>query len=176
MSFARSLSELKSEQEFSQITLTSSSKSVDPASLSAIWSTLSLLLRNGAPTRLRFLPSHLSLVVSSSQEIGPISSPEANFLEDLTRTAHVTGASLACSSVLAGLTSESDEFGDVGILLPSASVRGNISEEDKEKQILTLLGLQDWLESGGRVSTIKCPVDHPVGHADFLHDFSVLPM
>ena len=120
--------------------------SMSPA-LSAVWSIFSLLNQSSCtPDRIAFLPHYLSLVLSSSaHNLNSIPSEEGRFIKDLTRAAHVTSASLSCSSVLAGLSSDSDQFGDVGILLP-------VLEGDRETEIVNLLGLQHWLQNGGKVS------------------------
>lgn len=139
------LSELKSELVFLRLT---DKTPLPSAALSTVWSTLSLLCQSSRNLeQIAFLPPYLSLVPSSSILHILNSTPfsEGDFIEKLTRAAHFTSASLACSSVLAGLSSESDQFGDVGILLP-------VLEDDKETEILHHLGLAHWLDDGGKVS------------------------
>jgi len=162
MSPVINISEFKSEQDFSQIIAgsTSHKPALDAASLTAIWSTLSLLRPLGATqiasaTQLSFLPSHLTLVVNVSPGKDAMAPHEAqDFLFDLTRAAHVTGSSLACSSVLAGLSSESDEYGDVSLWLGDVTL-----DEDKEEHVIKLLGLDHWLQNGGRIVRSKSSTD-----------------
>lgn len=149
MTATTNLSQLKSESEFLRITHTavSTSDSSTSLALSAVWSTLALLGQSShAVEDIAFLPTYLCLVLSSYQ-LGTLSPEETGLVADLTRAAHATSASLACSSVLAGLSSESDEFADVAIMLPVSGGEG-----DRETEIVRLLGLAHWLDSGGKVS------------------------
>lgn len=146
MSITANLSELKTEPEFLTITHRATAESSTYPALSAVWSTLSLLSQSSCiPDQVAFLPPYLSLVLSSStNNLKSISYEEGKFVKDLTHAAHVTSTLLSCSSVLAGFSSDSDQFGDVGILLP-------ILKGDRETEIINLLGLAHWLRSGGKV-------------------------
>ncbi|KAJ7251766.1 hypothetical protein B0H12DRAFT_985891, partial [Mycena haematopus] len=63
----------------------------------------------------------------------------------LASAAHAAAASVLCSSILAGHTSESDDFGDVAICLgPGAFGKGN------ERAVLASLGL-----GSGQISSIE---------------------
>lgn len=141
------LSDLKYKTESELLTITTTECSVSPA-LSAVWSTVSLLGQSScAPDRIAFHPPYLSLALSPSSvhDLNSITSEEGKFVKDLTQAAHATSTLLSCSSVLAGLSSESDQYGDVGILLP-------VLEGDRETEIINLLGLAHWLRNGGKVS------------------------
>ncbi|KAF8529418.1 hypothetical protein JB92DRAFT_660461 [Gautieria morchelliformis] len=146
MSITASLSKLKSEPEFLRITHEATTKPLPSPALTAIWSTLSFLSASShTPDQIGFFPPYLTLVLSSSaHNLTSFPPSEGTFVENLTRAAHVTSTSLSCSSVLAGLSSESDEFGDVGILLPHLGA-------DKEREIVNLLGLDHWLLDGGKI-------------------------
>lgn len=61
---------------------------------------------------------------------------EREFLADLTQRAAAAASSLACGSILAGTTSESDEYGDVAFWLD-----GGDFVPGREREILNALGL-----------------------------------
>jgi hypothetical protein len=66
----------------------------------------------------------------------------ASFLNSLARAATVVANANACGSLLAGQSSEADEFGDVGIWLESGGpgiLKGN------EADVLKAIGLGAWL-------------------------------
>lgn len=64
------------------------------------------------------------------------------YLASLVRAAHRAGASLLCSSVLAGRGSESDEFGDVAFWV------GEVGDDAQAGDTLQALGLMGMLERG----------------------------
>jgi hypothetical protein len=110
-------------------------------SLSSIWSTLLLLKRlSSHPERLSFIPSALTIT-----SCGVFNPNKQDFLRDLVISSHETSTSAACSSLLAGHSSENDDFGDIGIFVPM--VNG-----DKSTGVLEVLGLGDWLREGAKVS------------------------
>jgi len=97
-----------------------------------------------------FLPSSLILVPPESKsksESESKPSPETEtYLASLVRAAHRTGASLLCSSVLAGRGSESDEFGDVAFWV--GEVGDAQADGAQADDILRALGLMGMVERG----------------------------
>ncbi len=71
------------------------------------------------------------------------------YLKQLTRTANAAAASVLCGSILAGHTSDADDFGDVAIYLGP----GNFGP-GHEQGVLQLLGLENVMSSddGGNAS------------------------
>lgn len=121
-----------------------------PALIKSVWSTLELLAP-AAPS-LSYAPAHFTLLSpnAASKEIS--SYRVQSFLEELTRASFEVAASLLTSSVLAGRTSESDEYGDVGIWV------GNL-ESKEPKAVLRNLGLDEWVTNkGGKVCVDDVPL------------------
>ena len=75
-------------------------------------------------------------------------------LKQLTSTANAAAASVLCGSILAGHTSDADDFGDVAIYLgPGDYGPGH------ERNVLQLLGLENVLSSdGGGDASLKASV------------------
>lgn len=67
---------------------------------------------------------------------------------ELVRAANEAANSNACSSVLAGQTSEADEYGDVGILLHTNAISPAYNLEKNVQAILSSLGLKGLLTAG----------------------------
>lgn len=89
-------------------------------------------------------------VLSSTIDAHRVAPSTRNYLRQLTRSANAAAASLACGSILAGHTSETDEYGDVAIWLGSDGEHGTGHELD----VLSLLGLENVM---GRVQ-VRCLV------------------
>lgn len=68
------------------------------------------------------------------------------YLQRLTKLTNEAANSVACGSILAGPSSETDEFGDVAIWLGD-----NALQPGEEKEVLRILGLQDLLQSTAQV-------------------------
>lgn len=67
---------------------------------------------------------------------------------ELVRAANEAANSNASSSVLAGQTSEADEYGDVGILLHTNAISPAYNLEKNVQAILSSLGLKGLLTAG----------------------------
>ncbi|KAI0915651.1 hypothetical protein AcV5_003515 [Taiwanofungus camphoratus] len=72
--------------------------------------------------------------------------PQEEFLSALTLGANDAASSTACGSILAGQTSESDEYGDIAFWLGE----GNFNKGN-EKAVIKALGLQFWLSQETKV-------------------------
>lgn len=149
----------------------------DAALLSPIWSTLSALRSIIGPNLdkpgLNFAFPRLTLIasdaLSSNTEISSESLPFLKYLEyteSLVRAAASAAVRNACSSVLAGHSTESDEFGDVGLLIDSkllSETEGDDSPRSRSRAILSALGLDALLKAqGGQVS-----IDRPKSFFSF---------
>jgi len=123
--------------------------SLDNASIQAIGSTISFLRGSGsnaATSSTSFIPSHILLTPPSSP--GP-SQKVQNTIRSIVIAANQTALANACSSVLAGATSESDDYGDVGFWLGAGEFgKGN------EKGVIEKLGFGELLARGGGGSKI----------------------
>jgi hypothetical protein len=119
--------------------------------IKSVWATLELLAP-AAPS-LFYAPAHFALVSSSNQSIDQQAAfGVQSFLEELTRASFEVATSLLCSSVLAGQSSESDEYGDVGIWV------GTLSQRDPWA-VLSNLGLKEWIQSKGGKVRLHIPKD-----------------
>ncbi|CAG8624216.1 16747_t:CDS:2 [Acaulospora colombiana] len=102
-----------------------------------------------ATPALLYAPSHFTLVSKNVAEQQDSSFRVQSYLEEVTRASYEVATSLLCSSILAGRTSESDEYGDVGIWV------GKLPDRDPQ-EVLRNLGLADWIESkGGKIVQAK---------------------
>jgi hypothetical protein len=114
-----------------------------PALIRQVWATLELL-RPASPL-LSYSPAHFTLLSSDTARKEISSDRVQSFLEELTRASFEVATSLLCSSVLAGRTSESDDYGDVGIWI------GPLAHKEP-KDVLRRLGLDEWVANkGGKV-------------------------
>jgi hypothetical protein len=109
-----------------------------PALIKGLWATLELLAP--AAPGLSYAPAHFTLLSpdASSKQIS--SNRVQSFLEELTRASFEVATSLLCSSVLAGRTSESDDYSDVGIWIGPLAHTEPID-------VLRQLGLDQWVSS-----------------------------
>jgi hypothetical protein len=112
--------------------------------IKSVWATLELLAP-AAPSLL-YAPAHFALISSLNQSVDQQAAfGVQSFLEELTRASFEVATSLQCSSVLAGQSSESDEYGDVGMWV------GALQKEDPW-EVLSNLGMKEWIQSkGGKV-------------------------
>ncbi|KAJ7124906.1 hypothetical protein C8R44DRAFT_781758 [Mycena epipterygia] len=79
----------------------------------------------------------------------PVPTAQLTYLESLASAAQRAATSVLCSSILAGHSSESDDFSDVPVWLGQGSYgRGH------EQAVLQKLGLEP-LAKGGRVSSVE---------------------
>jgi hypothetical protein len=107
---------------------------------------MTLQLLAPATPALLYAPSHFTLLSQTAAENQDSSFRVQSYLEEVTRASYEVATSLLCSSILAGRTSESDEYGDVGIWV------GKLPNREPQ-EVLRNLGLADWIESkGGKVS------------------------
>jgi hypothetical protein len=134
------LNALKSKSEF--ITQTSATTHAPPALIHGVWNTLSLLASRS--TSLSYSPTHCTLVASLGGNKAELASHTLSFLEELTRASYEVASTLLCGSVLAGRTSESDEYGDVGVWI------GDL-KHGTALDVLKRLGLDSWLRQGAKV-------------------------
>lgn len=112
----------------------------------SVWATLELLAP-AAPS-LSYAPAHFALVSPGLSVDQQAAFRVQSFLEELTRASFEVATSLMCSSVLAGQSSESDEYGDVGIWV------GTLSQKDPW-EVLSNLGLKEWIQSkGGKIVNV----------------------
>lgn len=109
-----------------------------PPMIKAVWATLQLL--GQATPSLNYAPAHFALISSKTDSTHPTIFRVQSYLDELTRAAFEVSTSLLCSSVLAGRSSESDEYGDVGVWV------GALAQKDPEN-VLKNLGLADWVKS-----------------------------
>lgn len=138
------LNALDSKSEF--ITQTSATTHAPPALIHGVWNTLSLLASRS--TSLSYAPTHYTLVASLDGNKAELASHTLSFLEETTRASFEVASTLLCSSVLAGRTSESDEYGDVGLWIGDLKHRTGVD-------VLKRLGLDSWLKQGAKVGL--CP-------------------
>lgn len=121
---------------------TSATTHAPPALIHGVWSTLSLLASRS--TSLLYAPTHFTLAASLGGNRAELASHTLSFLEELTRASYEVASTLLCSSVLAGRTSESDEYGDVGLWIGDLKHR-------TAADVLKRLGLDSWLRQGAKV-------------------------
>jgi hypothetical protein len=115
-----------------------------PDLIRGVWSTLQLLAP--AAPLLSYAPAHFTLLSPEVARKEISSDRVQSFLEELTRASFEVTTSLLCSSVLAGRSSESDDYGDVGIWVGPL-------EHKQPMDILRRLGLAEWVTNkGGKVS------------------------
>jgi len=131
---------LRSKSEF--ITQTSATTHAPPGLVHGVWNTLSVLAPQS--TNLSYAPTHFTLVASLDGNKAELASHTLSFLEELTRASYEVASTLLCSSVLAGRTSESDEYGDVGLWI------GDL-KHGTAADVLRRLGLNSWLHQGAKI-------------------------
>jgi len=80
--------------------------------------------------------------------------PQISLIKALVEAAEEAATSLACSSILAGQGSESDDHGDVGIWLGKGTYG-----KGHESEVLDALGLQSWAKGEKIVAVELQPPD-----------------
>lgn len=137
----------------------------EPALLTPIWTTVSTLQALVSPTAvdadsLYFVLPHLTLAVGKDASTKDISSvlKDKEMLatsEAIVRAAAKAANSHSCSSILAGHSTESDEYGDIGIWFDPSIIPASGDVEDKRQTsrvVLSALGLDALLNAqGGQV-------------------------
>lgn len=73
----------------------------------------------------------------------PVSGEVEGYVNELTTEANEAAASLFCGSILAGQSSETDEYGDVGVWLGDLEIGPGASKSDSEV-IVEALSLTRW--------------------------------
>lgn len=101
---------------------------------------------NNTITLLRSLQSEerLDLTETGKAILGkPTNGEVEEYVNELTAEANKAAASLFCGSILAGQSSETDEYGDVGVWLGDLGIGPGASELDSEA-IVEALSLTPW--------------------------------
>jgi hypothetical protein len=101
---------------------------------------------NNTITLLRSLQSEAQLNLTGTRKavLGkPASSEVEEYVNELTTEANEAAASLFCGSILAGQSSEADEYGDVGVWLGDLEIGLGASKSDSEV-IVEALSLAAW--------------------------------
>lgn len=75
----------------------------------------------------------------------PASDEAEEYLNELTVEANEAAASLFCGSILAGQSSETDEYGDVGVWLGDLGI-GPASSKPEPEAIIEALSLAHWVK------------------------------
>ncbi|KAH7104101.1 hypothetical protein BKA62DRAFT_693526 [Auriculariales sp. MPI-PUGE-AT-0066] len=98
-----------------------------------------------------FNPAHLYLVPAHTE--APVPSTAQAELQSLTIDAQQAAAVSSCSSILAGTSSESDEYGDIAVWLGGTddATSGVFEGDNRENAVITALGLAGWLEKGAKM-------------------------
>lgn len=94
-----------------------------------------------------FLPRHILLLPPRAQGVQAPHDRYLRYFGELAILANKAAESLACSSILAGQGSESDDTGDVALWLGEGDYG-----QGKEYNVLRVLELSPWLEQGAKVS------------------------
>jgi hypothetical protein len=103
---------------------------------------------NNTITLLRSLQpeERLNLAETGKAILGKSASGEIEeYTNELTAKANEAAASLFCGSILAGQSSETDEYGDVGVWLGDLEIGPTASKSDSEV-IVEALSLTHWAE------------------------------
>jgi hypothetical protein len=103
---------------------------------------------NNTVTLLRSLQpeERLNLTGTGKAILGkPAGSEVEEYLNDLTVEVNKAAASLFCGSILAGQSSETGEYGDVGVWLGDLEV-GPTSNKPEPEAIVEALSLTQWAE------------------------------
>ncbi|KAI0717223.1 hypothetical protein C8T65DRAFT_641761 [Cerioporus squamosus] len=116
------------------------SASADPA----ITNTLAVLVGPEAKSGLDAGSAPFALAPAHSN----VDQSTTSYLKELTRSANAAAASVYCGSVLAGHTSEADEYGDIAIFLGPAEEAGADFVAGHESDVLNALGLGHLLQDG----------------------------
>lgn len=144
--------------------------------MDAAWNTL-IALKNAIPSpyleNIEVIPAILTLVSRRSESTKASSNQTPGtrtreYLAELVRAAHIAANSHACSSVLAGHNSESDDYGDIGICLPSTFVCAENDSNTTVKSLLSELGLGSLLDTEGAQVSVEFVQESCHKHATYL--------
>ncbi|KAL1748592.1 hypothetical protein HDZ31DRAFT_29305 [Schizophyllum fasciatum] len=135
------------DQEDLSVTINSKAGLSPPSANAVACTILQLHSASDALTPLRlFVPHRLLLIAPPPQTAQSSSLPDEtvqNYLYSLAKHAEAAAVSQSCSSILAGLGSESDDFGDVAVWLGQGEYgRGH------EADALKRLGFEKWATHG----------------------------
>lgn len=135
------------DQEDLSVTITSKAELSPPSANAVACTILQLHSASDTLTPLRlFIPHRLLLIAPPPRTVASSSLPDEtvqNNLYSLARLAEAAAVSQSCSSILAGLGSESDDFGDVAVWLGEGQFgRGH------EVDALKRLGFEKWATHG----------------------------
>ncbi|KAI0768655.1 hypothetical protein BD413DRAFT_560294 [Trametes elegans] len=118
-----------------------------PTSTEAVRQTIAAV--HGSHSIEDIIGTPIALLPLSSDSTGALDAAAQDYLKQLTSAANAAAASLACGSILAGHTSEADEYGDVALWLgPGDYSAGH------EPDVLATLGL-DRFAQHGHVQEVK---------------------
>lgn len=126
------------------------SSQIPALSVQSIWATLSVLqglIATDSQNTITFNPAALTIAddYAGKFEVGDV---EISRIRALVLAAHDAANSHACSSVLAGQGSESDEYGDIGLCLGVVQgIDNEGSEKGKAAAVFRSIGLGGILES-----------------------------
>ncbi|KAL1942716.1 hypothetical protein VTO73DRAFT_4956 [Trametes versicolor] len=123
------------------------------ADVAAVRATISAISTSGPSAESQGSPhsGEPFAVLSSTIDANGVAPSTRNYLRQLTRSANAAAASLACGSILAGHTSETDEYGDVAVWLGSDKY-----SPGHELDVLSLLGFET---VAGPVKEVKLSSD-----------------
>ena len=135
------------DQEDLSVTIKDKAKLSPPSANAVACTILQLHSASDAQAPLRlFVPHRLLLIAPPPQTAQSSSLPDEttqNYLYSLAKDAEEAAVSQSCSSILAGLGSESDDFGDVAVWLGQGEYgRGH------EADALKRLGFEQWATHG----------------------------
>ncbi|KAI5835777.1 hypothetical protein K523DRAFT_325661 [Schizophyllum commune Tattone D] len=135
------------DQEDLSVTIKDKAKLSPPSANAVACTILQLHSASDAQAPLRlFVPHRLLLIAPPPQTAQSSSLPDQttqNYLYSLAKDAEEAAVSQSCSSILAGLGSESDDFGDVAVWLGQGEYgRGH------EADALKRLGFEQWATHG----------------------------
>ncbi|KAL1756404.1 hypothetical protein FB107DRAFT_273912 [Schizophyllum commune] len=135
------------DQEDLSVTIKDKAKLSPPSANAVACTILQLHSASDAQAPLRlFVPHRLLLIAPPPQTAQSSSLPDEttqNYLYSLAKDAEEAAVSQSCSSILAGLGSESDDFGDVAVWLGQGEYgRGH------EVDALKRLGFEQWATHG----------------------------
>jgi len=136
------MSDIQPLREIKESSLRIEAKDIDIESVKAIHNTLGVLSSLTSSSSAGFSPSNFTLLPNPSPSEQP-SKETLVFLRTLLLSTTDSALSNSSSSFLAGPSSESDEYGDVGLYLCPNSTSS--LSKGSESQILDLLGLSSLL-------------------------------
>ncbi|RPD78380.1 hypothetical protein L226DRAFT_610315 [Lentinus tigrinus ALCF2SS1-7] len=122
---------------------TPSSASADPAITNTLAALLGPKIKSGLDAG-----SAPFAIAPKNLEASTFGQSTASYLKELARSANAAAASVYCGSVLAGQTSEADEYGDVALFLGFDTEPRVDFGPGHERDVLHVLGLEYLLQDG----------------------------